>query len=516
MKKLKHFFLAAFLLASHVLSAQYSATFKPDATLGQDAMINRNDVCTNWENINGGNISELDAYAWTWYASNCGPGAGRSLVRFDQLNTLPAGAVITYAELRLFGVATSSNSQGNSSYPGSPHPSDNGAWVRRVNAAWDESTVTWSSHAAAFTTVDEVAVPASPVQWNYNVSVDVTNQVIAMTAPGANHGFMLMLQDENYYRSLLFASSDHPDATIWPELYIKYDLPCDANFTYCTSTQSPGWYNFKVDNPQQGYTYKWDFGDGASAVGTSVWHNYANGSYQVCLLAYNEATGIECKKCIKICVSDVPDAPPCSVKFNYYTIGDVYYFDGYEDGNNGPVVSAEWDFGDGSPFTVYNTYWPHTRHIYERPGTYLVCVTVKYENGCVAKYCVYVRVGDNLNKQSKKAANLPKVTNIQIPPGDKVEMLAQVNIKTPVADDIKVIPNPVDLQLIKVSLNVADAGNYKYSLFNANGKAILSGNKPLNKGPQQVEISIQGVTAGKYWIEFTNGKKHLRAGFVRL
>jgi PKD domain/Secretion system C-terminal sorting domain len=515
MNKIRHFLLAAFLLASQVLSAQYSVTFKPDATLGQDAMILRNDVCTNWDIQNYGNNAELDALAWTWYANNCGPGAGRGLVRFDQLNSLPAGAVITYAELRLFGLSTSGNSQGNSSYPGSPHPSDNGAWVRRVMSYWDEGTVTWNSHAASFTTADEAVVPASTLQWNYNVSVDVTNQVIAMTAPGANNGFILMLQDENYYRSLLFASSDHPDATLWPELYIKYDLPCDANFTYCTSTQTPGVYHFKVDNPQLGYNYKWDFGDGATATGTSVLHSYTDGSYQVCLYAYNEATGVECKKCIKICVSDVP-VPPCTVKFDYYVNGDVYYFKGYEDGINGPVVSAVWDFGDGSPFTAYNTYWPETKHKFERPGTYLVCVTVKYENGCIAKYCTYITVGNILNKQSNKASNIPKVTNNEIPAGDKVEILAKANVNIPVADNIKVIPNPVELQLIKVNLNVTDAGNYKYSLFNANGKAIISGNKPLNKGQQQVEISIQGVTAGKYWIEFSNGKKQLRASFVRL
>jgi hypothetical protein len=506
MKKFKHFFLAAFLLASHVLSAQFSATYKPDAALGQDAMIHRNDVCTNWENTNWGNHPELDAYAWTWYANGCGPGAGRGLVRFDQLNTLPAGAVITYAELRLFGLATSPNSQGNSNYPGSPYPNDNSAWVRRVLTSWDEGLVTWNTQPA-ITTVDQVAVPASTTRWNYNVSLNVTNQVIAMMAPGANNGFMLMLQNENYYRSLLFASSDHPDAARWPELYIKYDLPCDANFTYCTSTQNPGLYNFKVDNPQSGFTYKWDFGDGYSATGTSVSHSYANGSYQVCLYAYNELTGLECKKCIKICVSDVPDSP-CAVKFDYNVNGNVHYFNGYEDGISGSVVSAEWDFGDGSPFTVYNTYWPNTKHIFERPGIYLVCVTVKYENGCIAKYCVYVRAGDILIRGTGKAGNSPTAKNIKIPAGDNIEM--------PDGDNIKVIPNPVNVPLIKVSLHVADAGNYRYTLFNANGKAILTGSKLLNKGQQQVELSVQDITPGKYWIEFTNGKTKLRAGFVRL
>lgn len=898
MKKFKHLLWAALLLVSHVVAAQFSVTFKPNAVVGQDAMIHRNSVCTNWVNTNWGNHPELDAYAWTWYADGCGPGAGRGLVRFDQLNTLPAGAVITYAELRLFGVATSGNSQGNSHYPGSPFANDNSAWVRRITSPWGEGAVTWNTQPA-ITTVDQVAVPASTTQWNYNVVLNVTNQVIAMMAPTANNGFMLMLQNENYYRSLLFASSDHPDANRWPELFVRYDLPCDANFTYCVSTQAPGLYNFKVDNPQPGFGYSWDFGDGTGGTGTSISHTYATGSYEVCMKAYNQATGASCKTCIKICVTnnvdttcfvkfrfetengylyyfygipvgaspvasaewdfgdgttsadwpntkheytqsgvykvcltvkyengcvakycyevvvkvpcdvkfdyktedgyyfkfegipvgpspvvaatwdfgdgstasgwttvdhtysapgtylvcvkvkyengceakfcrevvvgctvsftsqtpdgslyyftgipagpfpvvsaewdfgdgspstayntywpdtkhqytqagtyevcvkvkyangcvakycktirvtfvcdvsfnsetadgylyyfhgvpvgpwpvvsakwdfgdgttgsgwstvkheydkpgtytvcvevtysngcvakfckdikvdcvvdfkfdtndgklfyfygiplgpypvssvewDFGDGSPitaynyywtdtkheylaagtyevcvtvkyengcvakrcykidvtsgdCAVKFDYYVNGDVHYFDGIEDGVSGGVISAEWDFGDGSPFTAYNTYWPNTKHIYDRPGTYRVCVTVKYRNGCVARYCKDIVVG-----------NPPKVSGRQLPTA---------------TDFIKVLPNPVNVSAIKVSLDVQDAGNYTYTLFNANGKAVRRGNSLLAKGMQQVTVSMAGITPGKYWIEFTNGKKHLRAGFVRL
>jgi PKD domain len=510
MKKFKHFLMVAFLLASHVLSAQFTATFKPDALVGQDAMINRNDACTNWGNSNYGNNAELDAYAWTWYGSGCGPGAGRGLIRFDQLNTLPAGAVITYAELRLFGVATSGNSQGNSHYPGSPYPNDNSTWVRRVTTPWAEGTVTWNTQPG-FTTVDQVTVPASTTQWNYNVALNVTSQVIAMMAPSANNGFMLMLQNENYYRSLLFASSDHPDAARWPELYIKYDLPCDANFNYCTSTQTLGLYNFKVDNLQPGFTYKWDFGDGTSAIGASVSHHYANGSYQVCLTAYNQATGIECKKCTKICVSDVPINPSCEVRFDYYVLGNVHYFTGYEDGNNGPVVSAEWDFGDGSPITAFNTYWPQTNHIYQSPGIYLVCVKVKYGNGCIAKYCANIWVGGGvgiLSERSSKAVTIPAMDKIEIAVGD--------NAKIALADDIKVIPNPVNVSVIQMRLAVKDAGQYSYRIFDAKGKAAIRGTQKLNVGTQQVQVDATGITPGKYWIEFTNGKKQLRAGFVRL
>ncbi len=383
--RFKHLCLAVLLLLGH-LSFSQSVTFKPNAALGMDAMVNRNDICTNWQTTNWGNTPELDAYAWTWYSNNCGPGAGRSLIRFDGLNTLPAGTVITYAELRLFGLATSGNSQGNSHYPGSPYPNDNTVLVSRVVSPWTEGTVTWATQPG-ITTAGQVAIPASTTRWNYNVALNVTAQVAAMMAPGANNGFSLMLQNEAFYRSMLFASSDHPDSTRWPELYVKYSLPCDADFTFCTSTKTPGLYNFKVDNPQPGFSYKWDFGDGGSAAGTAVAHTYTTGSYKVCLYAYSRQQGVECSKCTEVCVKNDP-ADTCAVKFKFETPnGYLYYFYGKPYGPY-PVASAEWDFGDG---TTSND-WTDTKHEYEKSGTYEVCLTVKYENGCVARYCYKIEV----------------------------------------------------------------------------------------------------------------------------
>jgi PKD repeat protein len=497
MKVLTRILLAMFLLTGYALTAQVAVTFKPDATVGQDAMILRNDVCTNWVNTNWGNNAELDAYAWTWYANNCGPGAGRSLLRFDELNTLPPGATILYAELRLFGLATSGNSQGNSTYPGSPYGTTNELWVREVTSGWNENTVTWNTQPSA-TTTGQLAIPASTLRWNENATLDVTAMVTAMVS-GANNGFLILLQNENYYRSRLFASSDHPDATLWPELYVKYALPCDAHFTYCVSTSNPGLYNFTVDNPQPGFTYKWDFGDGNSAVGTAVSNNYPSGSYQVCLYAYSDDGSVECKQCVKICVEN-PNYSPCSVKFDYYVENGVHYFKGYEDGVNGPVVSAEWDFGDGSPLTSYNYYWPETKHIYERPGIYKVCVTVKYENGCVARYCI--------NISARTAAGVAKTSAKQM------ETLPKPDV--PVLADIAVLPNPVNEDVVNVRLDLAHAGQYQYRLLDNNGKTVLNGSKMLVKGAQTVQLQATALAPGKYWISFDGKQQQYRVSFIKL
>lgn len=59
--------------------------------------------------------------------------------------------------------------------------------------------------------------------------VNVTQLIIdQLNNPGSSFGFMLKLQTESYYRILVFASSDHPNAALWPKLEITYTTPCTS------------------------------------------------------------------------------------------------------------------------------------------------------------------------------------------------------------------------------------------------------------------------------------------------
>lgn len=50
---------------------------------------------------------------------------------------------------------------------------------------------------------------------------------------------------------------------------------------------------------------------------------------------------------------------------------------------NGQIVSAEWDFNDGT----YTNNSGSFDHSFDRSGRYDVCLTVEYSNGCYATYC---------------------------------------------------------------------------------------------------------------------------------
>lgn len=206
-----------------------TVTLKPNAANGQDVCIATSYGCrpsgstSPWEVLSNGNGTELVYMDWTYNAGGCPHGTHRILLKFDALSTLVPGAVIANATLKLYGVPTTS-SYGNSSHPGSPYGTTNEGWVRRVTGSWAENTVTWNTQPST-TTVNQVATPVSTSQFSWNMSVNVTGIIRDIISSGTNNGMMLVLQNEAIYRASFFASSDHPDSTLWPELVVEIVNP---------------------------------------------------------------------------------------------------------------------------------------------------------------------------------------------------------------------------------------------------------------------------------------------------
>lgn len=175
-------------------------------------------------NVNYGNDDFLPYLDWTWYANGCNSGTMRSFIRFTDISTIPAGATIVSAQLELWGFPTGSLYRDNSYYPGSPHPTNPG-WLRKVTSTWNEATVTWNTQPTT-TTTNQIAIPASASQYNWNQAFNVTTLVQEMVNTGQNYGFSLQLQTEAHYRSVTFASSDHATPSLRPRLTVTYTYNC--------------------------------------------------------------------------------------------------------------------------------------------------------------------------------------------------------------------------------------------------------------------------------------------------
>ncbi|MBO4739259.1 MAG: T9SS type A sorting domain-containing protein [Bacteroidales bacterium] len=242
MKKIFRNLMILGLCSINFLNAQTTTvTFKPNATIGKDAAIWMfDDNCIGFGTTqtnadrNFGAEENLWMRRWTWGSIGCRAGTIRSLLCFTELSTIPTNAVILSATLKLYGVSNDINS----AYPGAPYSYlENTVVVQKVadNAYWNENTVTWNT----MPTVDSdtsflftIGPSTSQYNWNCtNSSAGLVNMVQHWVKyPNYNNGMMMQLQTEGTYRNLVFASSDHADSTLWPELTVTYAI-CNADFS---------------------------------------------------------------------------------------------------------------------------------------------------------------------------------------------------------------------------------------------------------------------------------------------
>ena len=192
----------------------YILSLQPDSIDGKDAML--------WTGLPDrvvSNYTSLSAVAWTWSAVGFGSGVIRSLLEFD-LTEIPISAVVDSAFLSLYNDPNSTANQGeHSSRSGS-----NVSVLQRITENWDENTVTWNNQPLT-TNINEIVLKESTDIHQDYVDMNITQHVQEMVQyPSTNHGFMLKLVTEEYYRAMIFASSDHPNQNIRPKLEIYYTI----------------------------------------------------------------------------------------------------------------------------------------------------------------------------------------------------------------------------------------------------------------------------------------------------
>ena len=201
---------SAVLLACTSVYAQTTLTLQPDAAAGKDAILHG---LASEAGVNYGSNVQFIATAWTFQGNE---GTVRSVIDFD-LSSVPAGATVTSAYLTLYAWGESISFGPHSDLSGS-----NACWLQRVTSNWDENSVTWNTQPSS-TTANRVALAASTSPTQDYPDINVTALVQDMvSSPSTSFGFMILLQDETYYRKLNFCSSDHQNSAKHPKLVVTY------------------------------------------------------------------------------------------------------------------------------------------------------------------------------------------------------------------------------------------------------------------------------------------------------
>ena len=162
---------------------------------------------------------------------------------------------------------------------------------------------------------------------------------------------------------------------------------CNANFNW---EQIPGTQQIHFHSTSTSEhditSYSWNFGDGHEGDGANPYHTYeTSGTYVVCL-TITDNTGCTSTECHEVTVQGVES--DCHADFTWEQIPNTYQIHFHSTSTSShDIISYGWHFGDGHEGDGANPY-----HTYETPGTYVVCLRIEDNTGCVSEICHEVTI----------------------------------------------------------------------------------------------------------------------------
>jgi hypothetical protein len=165
-------------------------------------------------NASGVNGPDIPVAAWTVQGT---PWTLRQMIKFD-LSSIPTNATILSANLYLY---TYPPPLLNGNFQDANFGTNNTMFVQRVTSNWTPGSAGWFNQPTTDAST-QVVVPHTNLS-QLDLNIDVKNLVASMVNGNANYGFLLRLQNENYYTSRIFVGSHNTTYTAkHPKLVVTY------------------------------------------------------------------------------------------------------------------------------------------------------------------------------------------------------------------------------------------------------------------------------------------------------
>jgi len=213
--------------------------------------------------------------------------------------------------------------------------------------------------------------------YTLNFPVDSSGILLLQTRDCQQNGGVL-LRD-----SLTFSSQS--GSLLADFIYCK--PPCQAHFSWTNSFANR--MEAQILLPRSpGARLQWDFGDGDTASGPQVLHDYAQpGAYQVQLILDDPL--VSCKDSFQQTVNILGN-DLCRADFQpLFLSWDSVFFENLSQHSltSGGSISYQWTLGDGESSTDVSP-----THLYEEEGDYLVCLLIEDDFGCRDTTCQTVSI----------------------------------------------------------------------------------------------------------------------------
>ena len=241
--------------------------------------------------------------------------------------------------------------------------------------------------------------------------------------------------------------------------------------------------------------------DGGNASGISISANgmalistdMTAGSYQSAVFGMNS----ECAVDSVSCSTSIELMPDSMVDMENAVM--IYWSENFSE-----VSYVSWDFGNGMTSNeLYPTYF------YDSIGTYTVCLTVYYFDGCTASSCVTFTMDANgVSGPGGTQMNGFWLNTTGTIPNSVNELASNVT-------SVNMFPNPTSGSVAVKASQLNPSENTVIRIYSIDGKEVFANNFGNGAVNNTFQLNVSELSNGYYFLSLQNGSQIQRVPFVK-